>query len=168
MSHDLIEAYERYLREKLEADERVAKAKAHYDAAKAEAKAVDSKLDHVKGELKRAIDIAGEMPVPPSRTPERAPAPVESRVRPPRVPKGITPALWAIVRVIPVDGDATTKEIRDANPDVSKSNMWARLSKAKAADLIESVGHARYQLTDKARKLRVQRLHVVGGNNGEK
>ena len=123
MAHDLREELERCIAEKHEISERLAAAKTRYNAILEEDKAIDAKLRKVRRDIDRALSVADEPPQPRNVPRESDPELPPDRPPVPRIPPGVPPSLWDIVVAIPVESDATTKEIRDANPGRCPKNQ---------------------------------------------
>lgn len=169
MSTDLVSEFERLLVRQGVIHSRISATKAAYEAAVAEGVEVDNEVVRVRRSLqameRSAVRIKGEDSIPAGGTRVRDESPVQAPVQAPETsappcPDGIRPSFWTVVLVIPKDGEIPLEDLRRAL-GLSESSLNNRISKMKAADLIESAGWGRYKLTEKGRRFLVQRLQIV-------
>lgn len=169
MAHGILEKYDR-IREHLgELRVKTAAAKAAYDAALSEEKAVEHEFVATREALDALLGSAAGTrgdPTDASGTDVLdemlGTKPSDSGIAPeaiPPAPHGVRPSFWELVYIMR-NGEIDKGKIRD-RLKVSDSALATRIQKAKKAGVIETAGWGRYRLTEEGRKIVSPGLRVV-------
>ena len=137
-------------------------ARKRYDGAKAKRDSLWQEIEITREEIDR---IMAESIKPPATIKSAEPNPSQdedSKPEPeaPTPPFAHRPSIRATVRVIPLDGDIGTAQIREAL-GLSEGATHTRLTKAKRAGLVVSAGWGRYKLTEEGKKIHGPVLKAV-------